>query len=47
MNLLEVSRPTLLSYVKRGHLTQINISARKVRFDEGEVRNLAFNGVKD
>ena len=47
MRILEVSRPTLLAYVKRGHLAQINISPRKVRFDEAEVQNLASNGVQE
>ncbi|MBO4491319.1 MAG: hypothetical protein J5944_08180 [Lentisphaeria bacterium] len=47
MSILEVCRPTLLAYVKRGRLTQINISPRKVRFDEAEVRNLAYRGVTD
>ena len=45
MEILQVSRPTLRAYVKQGVLTQINYSSRKVRFDEGEVRALAYNGV--
>ena len=38
--MLGVSRPTLRAYVKRGVLEQVNISARKVRFDEQEVSRL-------
>ena len=45
MEILQVSRPTLRAYVKQGALTQINYSSRKVRFDEAEVRALAYNGV--
>ena len=45
MGILQISRPTLLAYVKNGVLTQINFSSRKVRFDEAEVRNLAYRGV--
>ena len=43
--ILGVSRATLRSYVKNGLLTQINISSRKVRFDEDEVRRLAYEGM--
>lgn len=46
MGILQVSRPTLRSYVKNGILAQINFSSRKVRFDEAEVRNLAYRGAK-
>ena len=45
MEVLGVSRPTLREYVKRGVLEQINISTRKVRFDEEEVSRLAYNGI--
>ncbi|MBQ9367729.1 MAG: helix-turn-helix domain-containing protein [Victivallales bacterium] len=45
MEVLGVSRPTLREYVKRGVLEQINISSRKVRFDEEEVSRLAYNGI--
>ena len=45
MEVLGVSRPTLREYVKRGVLKQINISTRKVRFDEEEVSRLAYNGI--
>lgn len=44
MEILQVSRPTLRSYVQQGALTQLNYSSRKVRFDEAEVRALACNG---
>ena len=44
MEILQISRPTLRAYVKQGALTQINFSSRKVRFDEGEVRALAYGG---
>ena len=47
LEILEVSRPTLRSYVKQGKLTQINLSSRKVRFDEQEVLHLSNNGAKD
>ncbi len=42
--ILGVSRPTLRDYVKRGVLEQINISSRKVRFDEMQVSHLANYG---
>lgn len=45
MTILNVSRPTLLNWVKEGKLTQINFSCRRVRFDADEVRALANNGV--
>ena len=45
MELLGVSRPTLREYVKRGVLEQVNISSRKVRFDEKEVSRLAYAGI--
>ena len=45
MALLDVSRPTLRDYVKRGVLEQVNLSARKVRFDEQEVVRLAYSGI--
>ena len=44
--MLGVSRPTLRAYVKRGVLEQVNLSSRKVRFDEQEVSRLAYRGVK-
>ena len=45
MALLDVSRPTLRDYAKRGVLEQVNLSARKVRFDEQEVVRLAYSGI--
>ena len=45
--MLGVSRPTLRAYVKRGVLEQINLSSRKVRFDEQEVSRLAYGGVEE
>ncbi len=45
MELLGVSRPTLREYVRRGVLEQVNISSRKVRFDEKEVSRLAYAGI--
>jgi len=45
MEILNISRPTLRAYVKGGSLTQINFSSRKVRFDEAEVRRLAYGGI--
>ena len=44
MGILDVSRPTLRAYVKAGHLSQINLSPRKIRFDEGEVNAFAAHG---
>ena len=44
MEILGVSRPTLRSYMKRGFITQIAFSSRKVRFDEDEIRRFADNG---
>ena len=44
MAILEISRPTLRDYVKRGLLEQINLSSRKVRFVEDEVNLLAYGG---
>ena len=46
MEILQISRPTLREYVKRGLLEQINISSRKVRFDLLEVEQLANGEVK-
>ena len=46
MKVLGISRPTLREYAKRGVLEQINISTRKVRFDEEEVNRLAYKGIK-
>ena len=40
-----ISRPTLRSYVRKGYISQIGFSSRKVRFDEEEIRNFADNGV--
>jgi hypothetical protein len=45
MKMLEISRPTLRSYVHQGLLHQINITARKVRFDREEVEQLANYGM--
>lgn len=44
MEILQVSRPTLREYVKKGLLEQINFSSRKVRFDESEVQRLSYSG---
>ncbi len=44
--MLGVSRPTLRAYVKRGVLEQINLSSRKVRFDEQQVSRMAYLGVE-
>lgn len=38
---LQVSRPTLLAIIRRGELTEIRITPRKVRFIEAEVDALA------
>ena len=46
MEILSVSRPTLREYVKRGLLRQINISSRKIRFDQAEVEKLASYGAE-
>ncbi len=45
MSLLGVSRPTLRSFVRRGCLTQIKLSQRKIRFDENEVLHFANTGM--
>ncbi|MCQ2353264.1 MAG: helix-turn-helix domain-containing protein [Victivallaceae bacterium] len=45
MEILQVSRPTLRKLVKNGNLQQINLSSRRVRFNEAAVRELAANGV--
>ena len=45
MELLGISRPTLREYVKHGVLEQVNVSSRKVRFDEQEVSRLAYGGL--
>lgn len=44
MEILGISRPTLRSYVQRGFLNQINITARKVRFDQEQVEQFASYG---
>ena len=44
MGILDVSRPTLRAYVRAGFLSQINLSPRKIRFDEGEVNAFAAHG---
>ena len=44
MEILQISRPTLREYVKKGMLEQINFSPRKVRFDESEVQRLSYSG---
>lgn len=44
MKILEISRPTLRAYAKSKKLEQINISTRKVRFDEASVLRLANMG---
>ena len=43
--ILGISRPTLREYAKRGVLEQINVSSRKVRFDEMAVNRLAYHGL--
>ena len=45
MEILGISRPTLRAYVACGYLTQINLSPRKVRFDEDEVLHFANTGM--
>ena len=42
---LGISRVTLRDYARKGALSQINISSRKVRFDEQEVYRLAYSGL--
>lgn len=42
---LGISRVTLREYARKGALSQINISSRKVRFDEQEVYRLAYSGL--
>ena len=42
---LGISRVTLREYVRKGALSQINFSSRKVRFDEQEVYRLAYSGL--
>ena len=44
MGILKVSRPTIRTYVQRGLLHQITLSARKIRFDEEDVYELAYRG---
>ena len=44
MEILRISRPTLRAYVERGFLTQINMTARKVRFDQEQVEQFASYG---
>ena len=44
MEILQISRPTLREYVRKGLLEQINFSPRKVRFDEAEVQRLSYSG---
>lgn len=44
MEILDVSRPTLRNYAKSGLVEQVNISSRKVRFDEASVNRLANLG---
>ena len=44
-NILDISRPTLREYVRKGVLEQINVSSRKVRFDEVQVSHLANCGM--
>lgn len=45
MEILGISRPTLRAYVVCGYLTQINLSPRKIRFDEDEVLHFANTGM--
>ena len=46
MRILDVSRPTLVAYVKKGAITQIVLSPRRIRFDEDNVRCFAENGLR-
>ena len=45
MEILGVSRPTLRRLAQDGAIKQINLSCRKVRFDEKAVLEFAANGV--
>ena len=45
MEILGISRPTLRAYVKNGCLTQVNLSQRKIRFDEDEILHFANVGM--
>ena len=44
--LLNVSRPTLRRFSRSGLLSEIKLSARKIRFDKAEVERLAYNGIQ-
>ena len=46
MRILGVSRPTLKGYVKKGYISQIALSPRKIRFDEENIRHFAETGVQ-
>ena len=46
MRILDVSRPTLTAYVKKGAITRIVLSPRRIRFDEGNVRCFAEKGLR-
>ena len=46
MRILNVSRPTLTAYVKKGAITRIVLSPRRIRFDEGNVRCFAEKGLR-
>ena len=46
MKIIGVSRPTLASYIKKGAITQIVLSPRRIRFDEENVRCFAEKGLR-
>ena len=46
MRILNVSRPTLTTYVKKGAITRIVLSPRRIRFDEENVRYFAEKGFR-
>jgi len=46
MRILDVSRPTLTAYVKKGAITRIVLSPRRIRFDEENVRYFAEKGFR-
>jgi len=46
MKILGVSRPTLKGYVKKGFISQISLSPRKIRFDEENIRHFAETGAQ-
>ena len=46
MKIIGVSRPTLNGYRKKGFITQVVLSPRKIRFDEENVRHFAEKGIQ-